>query len=228
MEPRELIYNVYKDIVSIKNSFDNENLWCNPYKTIQGLTPMTPGYVISMEYAPHIDIEEYFSEEFIEKLKLCFKKYQKDAIIWMVNHSSISQVMVYVYPLPNYLKQSTIIMATTATQIINIVTFNKSTLHWMVSRIVQDSINFYYFWDEYYINAYGITEEKANEQLEMYLSFNIYKNLYQDLRVKIDQSPIVFFEYLQEIATHIVRDIAFWETVTQICGATKIIINEKA
>lgn len=87
-------------------------------------------------------------------------------------------------------------MATTATQIINIVTLNKSTLHWMVSRIVQDSINFYYFWDEYYINAYGITEEKANEQLEMYLSFNIYKNLYQDLRVKIDQSPIVFFEYL--------------------------------
>lgn len=65
-------------------------------------------------------------------------------------------------------------MATTATQIINIVTLNKSTLHWMVSRIVQDSINFYYFWDEYYINAYGITEEKANEQLEMYLSFNIY------------------------------------------------------
>lgn len=118
-------------------------------------------------------------------------------------------------------------MATTATQIINIVTLNKSTLHWMVSRIVQDSINFYYFWDEYYINAYGITKEKANEQLEMYLSFNIYKNLYQDLRVKIDQSPIVFFEYLQEIATHIVRDIAFWETVTQICGATKIIINEK-
>lgn len=57
-------------------------------------------------------------------------------------------------------------MATTATQIINIVTLNKSTLHWMVSRIVQDSINFYYFWDEYYINAYGITEEKANEQLK--------------------------------------------------------------
>lgn len=54
-------------------------------------------------------------------------------------------------------------MATTATQIINIVTLNKSTLHWMVSRIVQDSINFYYFWDEYYINAYGITEEKAND-----------------------------------------------------------------
>lgn len=60
MEPKELIYNVYKDI---KNSFD---LWCNSYKTILGLTPMTPGYVISMEYAPHIDIEEYFSEEFIE------------------------------------------------------------------------------------------------------------------------------------------------------------------
>jgi hypothetical protein len=60
MEPRELIYNVYKDITSIKNSFDDTNLWCNPYKTIQGLTPMTPGYVISMEYAPHIDIEEYF------------------------------------------------------------------------------------------------------------------------------------------------------------------------
>lgn len=38
-------------------------------------------------------------------------------------------------------------MATTATQIINIVTLNKSTLHWMVSRIVQDSINFYYFWE---------------------------------------------------------------------------------
>lgn len=38
---------------------------------------MTPGYVISMEYAPHIDIEGYFSEEFIEKLKLLFKKYQK-------------------------------------------------------------------------------------------------------------------------------------------------------
>lgn len=49
MEPRELIYNVYKDITSIKNSFDDENIWCNPYKTIQGLTPMTPGYVISME-----------------------------------------------------------------------------------------------------------------------------------------------------------------------------------
>ena len=70
MEPRELIYNVYKDITSIKTKFDDENLWCNPYKTIQGLTPMTPGYVISMEYAPHIDIEEYFSEEFIEKLEL--------------------------------------------------------------------------------------------------------------------------------------------------------------
>lgn len=70
-------------------------------------------------------------------------------------------------------------MATTATQIINIVTLNKSTLHWMVSRIVQDSINFYYFWDEYYINAYGITEEKANEQLEMYPfhSIYIYKSL---------------------------------------------------
>ena len=63
MEPKELIYNVYKDI---KTKFDDENLWCNPYKTIQGLTPMTSGYVISMEYAPHIDIEEYFSEEFIE------------------------------------------------------------------------------------------------------------------------------------------------------------------
>lgn len=62
MEPRELIYNVYKDIVSIKNSFDDENLWYNPYKTIPGLTPMTPGYVISMGYAPHIDIEEYLSE----------------------------------------------------------------------------------------------------------------------------------------------------------------------
>lgn len=59
MEPRELIYNVYKNIVSIKNSFDDTNLWCNPYKTIQGLTPMTPGYVISMGYTPHIDIEEY-------------------------------------------------------------------------------------------------------------------------------------------------------------------------
>lgn len=111
MEPRELIYNVYKNIVSIKNPFDNTNLWCNPYKTIQGLTPMTPEYVISMEYAPHIDIEEYLSEGFIEKLKLCFKKYQKDAIIWMVNHSSISQVMVYVYPLPNYPKQSTVLLS---------------------------------------------------------------------------------------------------------------------
>lgn len=112
MEPRELIYNVYKNIVSIKNSFDDTNLWCNPYKTIQGLTPMTPGYVISMGYAPHIDIEEYlFRRRFIEKLKLCFKKYQKDAIIWMVNHSSISQVMVYVYPLPNYLKQSTVLLS---------------------------------------------------------------------------------------------------------------------
>lgn len=60
MEPKELIYNVYKDITSIKTKFDDENLWCNPYKTIQGLTPMTSGYVISMEYAPHIDIEEYF------------------------------------------------------------------------------------------------------------------------------------------------------------------------
>jgi hypothetical protein len=68
MEPRELIYNVYKNIVSIKNSFDDTNLWCNPYKTIPGLTPMTPGYVISMGYTPHIDIEEYLSEEFIEKL----------------------------------------------------------------------------------------------------------------------------------------------------------------
>lgn len=58
MEPRELIYNVYKNIVSIKNSFDDTNLWCNSYKTIQGLTPMTPGYVIPIEYAPHIDIEE--------------------------------------------------------------------------------------------------------------------------------------------------------------------------
>ena len=75
MEPRELIYNVYKNIVSIKNSFDDTNLWCNPYKTIQGLTPMTPGYVISMEYAPHIDIEGYLSEEFMEKLKLLFKEY---------------------------------------------------------------------------------------------------------------------------------------------------------
>lgn len=111
MEPKELIYNVYKNIVSIKNSFDDTNLWCNPYKIIQGLTPMTPGYVISMEYTPHIDIEEYLSEEFIEKLKLCFKKYQKDAIIWMVNYSSISQVMVYVYPLPNYLKQSTVLLS---------------------------------------------------------------------------------------------------------------------
>lgn len=111
MEPRELIYNVYKDITSIKTKFDDENLWCNPYKTIQGLTPMTPGYVIPIEYAPHIDIEEYLSEEFMEKLKLCFKKYQKDAIIWMVNHSSISQVMVYVYPLPNYLKQSTVLLS---------------------------------------------------------------------------------------------------------------------
>lgn len=43
MEPKELIYNVYKDITSIKTKFDDENLWCNPYKTIQGLTPMTPG-----------------------------------------------------------------------------------------------------------------------------------------------------------------------------------------
>ena len=85
MEPRELIYNVYKDITSIKTKFDDENLWCNPYKTIQGLTPMTPGYVISMEYAPHIDIEEYFSEEFIEKLELLFKKYQKDGVlIWSI------------------------------------------------------------------------------------------------------------------------------------------------
>lgn len=75
MEPRELIYNVYKNIVSIKNSFDDTNLWCNPYKTIQGLTPMTPGYVISMGYTPHIEIEEYLSEGFIEKLKLCFKEY---------------------------------------------------------------------------------------------------------------------------------------------------------
>lgn len=75
MEPKELIYNVYKDITSIKTKFDDENLWCNPYKTIQGLTPMTPGYAISMEYVPHIDIEEYFSEEFIEKLKLLFKEY---------------------------------------------------------------------------------------------------------------------------------------------------------
>ena len=111
MEPRELIYNVYKDITSIKTKFDDENLWCNPYKIIQGLTPMTPGYVISMGYTPHIDIEEYLSEEFIEKLKLCFKKYQKDAIIWMVNYSSISQVMVYVYPLPNYLKQPTVLLS---------------------------------------------------------------------------------------------------------------------
>lgn len=111
MEPRELIYNVYKNIVSIKNSFDDTNLWCNPYKIIQGLTPMTPGYVISMGYTPRIDIEEYLSEEFIEKLKLCFQKYQKDAIIWMVNYSSISQVMVYVYPLPNYLKQSTVLLS---------------------------------------------------------------------------------------------------------------------
>lgn len=111
MELRELIYNVYKDITSIKNSFDDENLWCNPYKTIQGLTPMTPGYVISMEYAPHIDIEEYLSEEFIEKLKLCFQKYQKDAIIWMVNHPSMFQVMVYVYPLPNFPKQSTVLLS---------------------------------------------------------------------------------------------------------------------
>lgn len=31
-------------------------------------------------------------------------------------------------------------MATTATQIINIVTLNKSTLHWMISRIVQNQI----------------------------------------------------------------------------------------
>ena len=108
MEPRELIYNVYKNIVSIKNSFDDTNLWCNPYKTIPGLTPMTPGYVIPIGYAPHIDIEEYLSEGFIE---LCFKKYQKDAIIWMVNHSSISQVMVYVYPLSNYLKQSTVLLS---------------------------------------------------------------------------------------------------------------------
>lgn len=111
MEPRELIYNVYKDIVSIKNSFDNENLWCNSYKTILGLTSMTPGYVISMGYAPHIDIEEYLSEEFMEKLKLCFKKYQKDAIIWMIYHPSISQVRVYVYPLPNFPKQSTVLLS---------------------------------------------------------------------------------------------------------------------
>lgn len=111
MEPKELIYNVYKDITSIKTKFDDENLGCNPYKTIQGLTSMTPGYVISMEYAPHIDIEEYFSEEFIEKLKLCFKKYQKDAIIWMVNHPSMFQVRVYVYPLPNFPKQSTVLLS---------------------------------------------------------------------------------------------------------------------
>lgn len=68
MEPRELIYNVYKNIVSIKNSFDDTNLWCNPYKIIQGLTPMTPGYVISMGYTPHIDIEEYLSEELWEAI----------------------------------------------------------------------------------------------------------------------------------------------------------------
>ena len=111
MEPKELIYNIYKNIVSIKNSFDDTNLLCNTYKTIQGLTSMTPGYVISMEYAPHIDIEEYFSEEFIEKLELLFKKYQKDAIIWMVNHSSISQVRIYVYPLPNFPKQSTVLLS---------------------------------------------------------------------------------------------------------------------
>lgn len=111
MESKEFIYNVYKDIISIKTKFDDENLWCNPHKTIQGLTPMTPGYVIPIEYAPHIDIEEYLSEEFREKLKLCFKKYQKDAIIWMVNYSSISQVMVYVYPLPNYLKQSAVLLS---------------------------------------------------------------------------------------------------------------------
>lgn len=111
MEPKELIYNVYKNIVSIKNSFDDTNLWCNPYKIIQGLTPMTPGYVISMGYTPHIDIEEYLSEEFIEKLKLCFQKYQKDAIIWMVNYPSMFQVRIYVYPLPNYLKQSTVLLS---------------------------------------------------------------------------------------------------------------------
>lgn len=81
-------------------------------------------------------------------------------------------------------------MATTATQIINIVTLNKSTLHWMISRIVQDSINFYYFWDEYYINAYGITEEKANEQLEMYLSFNIY--IYKSLPGPKDNKRIPY------------------------------------
>lgn len=107
MEPKELIYNVYKDITSIKTKFDDEN----PYKTIQGLTSMTPGYVISMGYTPHIDIEEYLSEEFIEKLKLCFKKYQKDAIIWMVNHPSMFQVRVYVYPLPNFPKQSTVLLS---------------------------------------------------------------------------------------------------------------------
>jgi hypothetical protein len=111
MEPKELIYNVYKDITSIKTKFDDENLWCNPYKTIPGLTPMTPGYVISMGYAPHIDIEEYLSEEFMEKLKLSFKKYQKDAIIWMVNHPSMFQVGIYVYPLPNFHKQSTVLLS---------------------------------------------------------------------------------------------------------------------
>lgn len=36
---------------------------------------MTSGYVIPIGYAPHIDIEEYLSEEFMEKLKLCFKEY---------------------------------------------------------------------------------------------------------------------------------------------------------
>lgn len=46
-----------------------------PYKTIPGLTPMTPGYVISMEYAPHIDIEEYFSEEFIGPYRELFPSY---------------------------------------------------------------------------------------------------------------------------------------------------------
>lgn len=91
MEPRKLIYNVYKNIVSIKNSFDDTNLWCNPYKTIQGLTPMTPGYVISMGYTPHIEIEEYLSEGFIEKLQEIATHIVRDIAFW----ETVTQINIY-------------------------------------------------------------------------------------------------------------------------------------
>lgn len=67
MEPRELIYNVYKNIVSIKNSFDDTNLWCNPYKTMQFTKEEEFWEVISKGSMP--EIEQLKGKELLDTLE---------------------------------------------------------------------------------------------------------------------------------------------------------------